>query len=70
MLDQPFPLESAMIPMCIELIVQELTTSLYAPADRKNDAKENLSDVGYIQRQYGRQPYVARQAAQQDAAEE
>lgn len=44
-LDQTFPLEEALIPSCIELVVQELSGSRYAPEDKKNDAKDNLAEA-------------------------
>ena len=45
-LDQAFPLEEALIPSCIELIVEELAGPRYAPEDRANNAKDDLSEVG------------------------
>lgn len=44
-LSMDFPLEEALIPSCIELIVQELIGSRYAPEDKSNDAKDNLGDA-------------------------
>ena len=44
-LDQNFPLEASLIPSCIELIVQELSGSRYAPEDKNNDAKDNFGDA-------------------------
>ena len=44
-LDQNFPLEEAMIPACIEMVVQELSGSRYAPKDNKNNAHDDLSDA-------------------------
>ena len=49
-MDQTFPLEDALVPSCIELIVQELTGARYAPEDRQNNDKDDLSDVGLVQR--------------------
>ena len=44
-LDQEFPLEASLVPSCIEMIVQEIAGPRYAPEDKKNDAKDNLSEV-------------------------
>ena len=44
-LKKGFPLEEALIPSCIELVVQELTGSRYAPEDKNNDAKDGLGDA-------------------------
>ena len=44
-LEQEFPLESSLIPSCIELIVQELTGSRYAPEDKRNNAKDDLAEA-------------------------
>ena len=45
-MDQNFPLEEAMVPSCIEMVVQELSGSRFAPKDNKNNAKDDLSDAG------------------------
>lgn len=44
-LEMEFPLEQALVPSCIELVVQELIGSRYAPEDKKNNAKDDLSDI-------------------------
>lgn len=44
-LDRTFPIEDALIPPMIELVVKELLGAEYRPADETNDAKDNLSDV-------------------------
>lgn len=44
-LDQNFPLEAALIPQCIEMVVQELVGSRYAPQDKENNAKDDLAEV-------------------------
>lgn len=49
-MDQRFPLEDSLVPSCIELVVQELTGARYSPEDRQNDDRDNLSDVGLVQR--------------------
>lgn len=47
-LDQTFPLEDALIPSCIELIVQEIAGPRYNPEDKANNASDELSDVGIV----------------------
>lgn len=49
MLDQHFPLEESLVASCIEMVAQELLGSRYAPEDKKNDAKDNLSEAGVTQ---------------------
>lgn len=49
-LEQTFPLESALIPSCIELIVQEITGSRYAPEDKGNNAKDDLAEANLTRR--------------------
>jgi hypothetical protein len=41
-LDQEFPLEAALIPQCVELVLQEMIGSRYAPQDRENNAEDDL----------------------------
>lgn len=45
-MDSEFPLEEALIPSCIEMVVQELSGARYAPQDKKNNAKDDLGDAG------------------------
>jgi len=49
MLDMEFPLESALVPECLELVAKELLGSKYAPEDKENDARDNLGDIGVQQ---------------------
>ena len=44
-LEQPFPLEEALVPSCIELVVQELLGSKYMPEDKDNNAKDDLPET-------------------------
>ena len=44
-LSMTFPLEQALVPSCIEMVVQELIGSRYAPEDKKNDAKDGLGEL-------------------------
>lgn len=68
-LEMEFPLESALIPPCIELTVQELMGSRYAPEDKKNDAKDGLADVSVTQQRHPRpvenSSYKPRQEAEE-----
>lgn len=41
-----FPLEAALVPILIELIVKELTPLVYKPEDEVNDASDGLSGIG------------------------
>lgn len=42
-LDQEFPLEDAIIPPLIELIVKELSGAIYKPEDSENNAADDLA---------------------------
>lgn len=44
-LDRVFPIEDALVPPMIELVVKEILGSEYRPKDDTNDAKDELSDV-------------------------
>lgn len=44
-LDRTFPIEEALIPPMVELVVKELLSAEYRPADETNDAKDGLSEV-------------------------
>lgn len=44
-MDKTFPMEDALVPPLIELIVKELTGAVYKPDDENNDAKDNLSNI-------------------------
>ena len=43
-LDSSFPLEEALIPLMIELIVKEISNALYRPADEENNANDDLTN--------------------------
>lgn len=47
-LEADYPIESYMAPAIISYVVQELSASIYRPADIKNDAQDNLHEVGQI----------------------
>lgn len=53
-LNVEFPLEQALVPSCIELVVQELMGSRYAPEDKNNDAKDGLGDAAVTQSRHPR----------------
>ena len=44
-LDRVFPIEDALVPPMIELVVKEILSAEYRPEDDTNDAKDELSDV-------------------------
>lgn len=44
-IDNEFPLEEALIPPLIELVVKELSNSIYRPEDENNNSKDDLSNV-------------------------
>lgn len=44
-LDMTFPLEEALIPQVIQLVVKELTGSIYKPRDGENNASDDLSEL-------------------------
>lgn len=43
--DKTFPIEDALIPPMIELVVKELSGAEYRPEDESNNAKDELSEV-------------------------
>ena len=50
-LDQSFPIEEALIPPMIELIVKELSGHAYQPKDEQNNSADDLDKLaGYIAR--------------------
>lgn len=57
-LNQNFPMEDALIPELIEMIVKELATGLYHPADNKNNAKDDLNDIMQFIRQNMKDRYL------------
>lgn len=44
-LDRTFPLEEALIPQVIQLVVRELNDSLYKPEDSINNSSDDLSQI-------------------------
>lgn len=50
-LDEKFPLEDALVPGVLELVLKDLTNGIYKPSDNLNDAQDALSDLaGYLRR--------------------
>lgn len=43
-LDKEFPLEEALVPLMIELIVKEISNAIYRPADEENNANDDLTN--------------------------
>lgn len=43
--NQTFPLEEALIPPVIQLVVQELTGAIYRPKDESNNSADDLSGI-------------------------
>lgn len=51
LLDMPYTLEEALIPMVNELIIKELSAAIYKPEDIVNNASDDLSNIqSFIQR--------------------
>lgn len=44
-LDREFPIENALIPPLIQLVIEELTKSEYKPEDKENNSDDDLSEV-------------------------
>lgn len=44
-LDKIFPIEDALVPQLIQLVVEELTKAEYKPEDKKNNSDDDLSDI-------------------------
>ena len=44
-LDREFPIENALIPTLIQLVVEELTKAEYKPEDKENNSDDDLSEV-------------------------
>ena len=46
-LDRVFPIEEALVPPLVELVVKELTGSIYKPNDENNNAKDDSKPSSY-----------------------
>lgn len=49
LLDCQFPLEEALIPQVVELIIKELSNAIYKPNDNHNNADDDLANVNIQQ---------------------
>lgn len=45
-MDREFPIEDALVPPMIELVVKELVPAVYKPQDGNNNAQDDLAKVG------------------------
>lgn len=50
-LDKDFPIEEALIPVLIELVVKVLSGVKYQPADRRNNALDDLAQLALYLKQ-------------------
>ena len=51
LLDKIFPIEEALVPTLIELIVNEIKKATYSPEDQANNAEDDLADmISFIRR--------------------
>ena len=44
-MDKVFPIEDALIPPIIELVVKELINPVFNPKDEENNAKDDLAGI-------------------------
>jgi hypothetical protein len=50
-LDKNFPLEDALVPVIVELVVNELSGAKYQPKDNENNANDDLATLAtYLRR--------------------
>lgn len=47
-IDRLFPIEDALVPPLIELVVKELKQAEYSPADEQNNANDDLDNVAMV----------------------
>lgn len=45
LIDREFPIESALVPPLLELVIKELSGAIYRPEDNDNNAKDELAEV-------------------------
>lgn len=45
LLDKDFPIEDALVPVLIDMVVKQLKPAEYSPSDEGNDAQDNLDEV-------------------------
>lgn len=56
LLDRDFPLEDALLALCLQYVVKELNGSIYKPKDSENNAADDLSELANFIRSYTRSP--------------
>ena len=44
-LDMKFPIENALVPILVEMVVKELLGAAYRPKDLSNNSNDDLSDI-------------------------
>ena len=44
-IDMEFPIEEALVPPLIELVVKQLSGAIYRPGDKENNANDDLEDI-------------------------
>lgn len=47
-IDKEYPIEDALVPPLIQLVVQELLGAIYRPRDGKNNSKDDLSELSLM----------------------
>lgn len=57
-LEIDFPIEDALIPELIEMLIKELSVGIYHPQDNQNNAKDDLSDITQFIRQNMKDRYL------------
>ena len=60
-LQMEFPLEQALVPSCIEMVVQGLIGSRYAPEDKDNNAKDDFGSLNVTQQRQAKPAENTRQ---------
>lgn len=56
-LDREFPLEDALITQLISLVVKEIIGAVWRPADKQNNANDDLAEIANFVRNYMKKPY-------------
>lgn len=69
-LSMEFPLEEDLIPSCIEMVIQELIGSRYAPEDKGNNAKDDLAEASVTSPRHSRPAENSTYKQKQQEAEE
>lgn len=69
LVDMNFPLETALVPSCVEMVVQELIGSRYAPEDKQNNARDDFGNIADTSNRTG-QPVERQERTRQPEQEE